>query len=100
MREDLVAFFDFDDVVDDAAHRIAHRREGATDVQQIVAKLGDAISRHRRGLRLDPVLELVDLRVDVVDEIEIALGDVVDEPVRDHPGRVRLAHSARAGSGS
>ena len=46
----------------------------------------------RRGLSLDLVLELVDLRVDVVDEIEVALGDVVDEPVGEHPRRVRLSH--------
>ena len=41
------------------------------------------------GLRVDEILELVDLGVHVVDEIEIALGDVVDDAVRDHPGRVR-----------
>ena len=34
--------------------------------------------------RLDTVLELVYLRVEVVDEVEVALCDVVDEPVQHH----------------
>ncbi len=50
--------------------------------------------RHRGGL--DGVLELVDLLVQVVDQVEVPLGDVVDEPVEHHAGVVvgaaRLAH--------
>ena len=72
--------FELDDVVHDATDRVAHRRERAANVQQVVAQLRDAGSRYRRRLRFHLVLELVDLRIDVVDEVEIALGDVVDEP--------------------
>jgi len=39
-------------------------------------------------LRLDGVLELVYLVVEVVDECEVALGDLIDKAVRHHPGRV------------
>ena len=45
---------------------------------------------------VDVVLELVDLEVESVDEIEVALGDVVDEPV-DQPAR---AHRRRRRDGS
>ena len=47
VREDLLALLDLDDVVDDAAHRVAHRRERAPDVQQVVAELGDPVARRR-----------------------------------------------------
>ena len=62
-----------------------------------------------RGCVVDLVLELVDLGVDVVDEVEVALGDVVDDAVGDHPGRVvgrarprerrRVVRTARAVGG-
>ena len=59
----------------------------------------------RPGPALDRVLELVDLVVQVVDEVEVALRDVVDELVGDHPGGVvvadRFAHRpwGRTGGG-
>ena len=50
------------------------------------------------GPLLDPVFELVDLVVQVVDEVEEALGDLVEEVVRDHArGKAvaaRLLHRA------
>ena len=38
------------------------------------------------GLELDLVLELVDLLVERIDEIEVALCNLVHEPVGHHPG--------------
>jgi hypothetical protein len=80
VREDLRALLDVDDAVHDAAHRVTGRRERAPDVQQIVAQRRDALARLRGALLLHLVFELVDLRVDVVDEVEVMLGNVVDEP--------------------
>ena len=91
VREHLGALLDLDDVVDDAPHGVAHRRERAADVQEVVAERRDPLARLLGRLVLDLVLELVDLGVDVVDEIEVALRDVVDEAVRDHPRRVAVA---------
>ena len=90
MREDFGAVVDLDDVVDDPPDRVAHRREGAADVQQPVSELRDPGAGALRGLRLDQVLELVDLLVDLVDQVQILLCDLVDDPVGDHPGLVRL----------
>ena len=53
-----------------------------------MAERRDARARPLGGLRLDLVLELVDLVVERVDEVEVALGDLVDEAVGEHPGRV------------
>ena len=88
VREDLLAFLDLDDVVDDAPDGVAGRRERAADVQQIVAEVAEPAPRLRRRSDLDGVLELVDLAVERVDEVEVVLGDVVDEPVEHHPGVV------------
>ena len=35
---------------------------------------------------VDVLLQLVDLLVDVVEQVEVPLGDLVDEVVGDHPG--------------
>jgi hypothetical protein len=67
VRKDGRPVFDLDDVVDDAAHCVAGRRERAADVQQVVPQLAQPISRQLGGRRLDAVLELVDLRVERVD---------------------------------
>jgi hypothetical protein len=61
-------------------------------VQQVVAEVGDALPCLLSRLEVDLVLELVDLGVDVVDEIEVPLRDVVDDPVQDHPGGVGRAN--------
>ena len=49
----------------------------------------------RRGQLLDVVLELVDLLVERVDQVEVVLGDLVDEAVGDHPGAARPAGTPR-----
>ncbi|HEX6663369.1 MAG TPA: hypothetical protein VF025_06805 [Gaiellaceae bacterium] len=53
-------------------------------MQQVVAQNAQAIPRPRHRGGLDGVLELVDLFVEVVDQLEVPLGDVVDEPVEHH----------------
>ena len=86
MREHLLAVLDLDDVVDDAADGVAHRRQRPANVEQVVPKLRNASTRRLGRARLDPVLELVDLLVEVVDQIEVSLGNVVDKAVRHHAG--------------
>ncbi len=90
MGEDLWALLDLDHVVDHAANCVAHRCERPPDVKQIVAELRDPQPRLLGSLLLDLVVELVDLRIDVVDDVEVRLGDGVDEAVRDHARRVRV----------
>ena len=82
-REELDAL-ELDSPVDDLAHRVARRRQRAPDVQQVVAQVGDARADLRGRPLLDLVLELVDLVVHVVDQVEVALRDLVDQPEREH----------------
>ena len=44
VREDLLAFLDVDDVVDDPANRVACRGEGAPDVQEVVPQIAETIA--------------------------------------------------------
>ena len=81
MREHL-AFVELDPVVDDAAHRVAGRRERPADVQEVVAEIRKPTPHLLGGPVLDVILELVDLVVERVDQVEERLGDVVDEVVR------------------
>ena len=88
VAEDLLAAVDVDRVVDHAADGVAHRRRGCDGCGGGRAEARDPGARLVGGLRLDEILELVDLVVEVVDEVEVALGDLVDQPVREHPGGV------------
>jgi hypothetical protein len=72
-------------------NRIAGRRQGAADVQEVVAQTREARANPLRVPVLDVVLELVDLDVHIVDEIEEAFGDVVGEMVGDHRDVFRVA---------
>src|SRR6266545_3863518 len=66
MRKDLFAVRHLDDVVDDAADRVARRGERAPDVKQVVAQLRDAcaVLLRPRGFDLD---EEIDELEDVVE---------------------------------
>ena len=48
----------------------------------------DSATDPGRVQRLDPLLELVDLVVQCIDQIEEVLGDLVDDAVDDHAGAV------------
>ena len=52
-------------------------------MQEVVAKIGDPLSDLLRRPYVDPLLELVDLVVQRVDEVEEVLGDQVDDLVHD-----------------
>ena len=82
-REDLDAL-ELDSRVDDHAHRVARGRQRAADAQQVVAERRDPFADLRGRPLLDVILELVDLVVQVVDQVEVALGDLVDEAEREH----------------
>ena len=91
-REDLAReqgpAFDVDPAVDDLAHRIPGRRQGLADVQQVVPDLRDSPARLLGGPRVDAFFELVDLLVDRVEQVDVALSDVVDEKEGDHARRL------------
>ena len=50
----------------------------------------DALPDLVRAPDLDPVLELVDLLVDRVHQIEEVFGDLIDQPIDDHPDALVL----------
>jgi hypothetical protein len=92
VREDLGPALDLDHVVDDAANGVPHRRQRPPDVEQVVTEVRDPRARLRRKSGLDALFDLVDLLVQVVDQVEVALGDVVEEAVGDHARRVGRLH--------
>ena len=98
-REEIAATLELDPAVDDLADRVARRRERAPDVQHVVAQVGDPAADLRRRPLLDLVLELVDLVVQIVDQVEVALRNVVDQPEGEHAdvflGRARLLDGLR-----
>ena len=59
--------------------------ERPPDVEQVVPELRDAPAGLLGRPLVDVLLQLVDLLVDVVEQVEVPLGDLVDEVVRDHP---------------
>ena len=75
-----------DAVVEHPAHGIAGRRERASYVQDVVAERGELPAHARAVPVLDVILERVDALVEPVRELEVALRDIVDEVVHDHPG--------------
>src|SRR5262245_35800313 len=86
--EDLalqLSFADVDASVHDAPDGVAGRQEGPPDVQEVMAEVRQVHPHLARRPVVDVLLELVDLVVDVVEEVEIALGDLVDEMQGDHP---------------
>ena len=84
---------ELDAIVDDAVDRVACRAERAPDAEHVLAKVAQPAPGDLNRLVRDHVLELVDLLVEVVDEIEEALGDLVDEVVHELPDH--LADAAR-----
>ena len=58
--------------------RVPGRRERAADLEHVVAQGRQARADPRAGPALDRILELVDLVVQRVNEIEVALRDVVN----------------------
>ena len=63
-------------------------------LQQVVAELAQPSADDFAGRAArDVFLELVDLVVEVVDEVEVALGDLVDQVIDEHPDA--LVGSAR-----
>jgi hypothetical protein len=75
---------ELDPVVDDLVHGVAGRREGAADPAHVLAQLAQAQPHLRRRLDGDQIFQLVDLIVERVDQIEVALGDLVDQVVDEH----------------
>jgi hypothetical protein len=75
---------ELDAVVDHAPYCVARREQCAADPAHILAQLAHAPADDLRRLVRDAVLELVDLVVECVEEVEIALRDVVDEVVDVH----------------
>ena len=83
VREDLVAL-ELDPVVDDLADRVARRRERAADVQQVVPQRREP-RPHPLGVHSSTWSSSSSISsLSVVDQVEKALGDVVDEVVGDH----------------
>ena len=80
-----------DAIVEHAPHGVAGRRERAPHVQDVVAERRELLAHARALPVVDVILELVDPVVDPVRQLEVALGDVVDEVVDDHPGRAHMA---------
>ena len=89
-REQLLAF-ELDAVVHHRPHRVAGGRERPPDAQEVVTQLGDPLAGTFGRPVLDVVFEIVDLLVEGVDQIQVALGDVVDEVVDDLRRRILLA---------
>jgi len=89
-REQLSAFTDVDAPVDDPPDRVARGRDGAANVEKVVPQPRDALPDLVRAPDLDPVLELVDLLVDRVHQIEEVFGDLIDQPIDDHPDALVL----------
>ena len=75
---------DVDPAVDDPADRVAGRGERPPNLEHVAPELGQPLANLLAGPVLDPVLELVDLGVEQVDDAEVPLRDLVDEVVRDH----------------
>ena len=82
-REEL-PLVELDAVVEHLAHGVSGRRKGAADLPHVRAQLAEPVPHLASGSRGNHVLELVDLVVEVVDQIEVALGDLVDEVVDVH----------------
>ena len=96
VREELLPV-ELDAAVDDPANRIARRRKRAADVQESMPELRDPLADLLGRPVLDVVVELVDLVVERVDQIEVVLGDLVHQVVRDHSRdrRCRRAGTSR-----
>ena len=62
-----------------------------------MAQVGQSLAGLLGRQVLDLVLELVDLGVQVVDQVEIALGDVVDDAIGDHSRFVFGPHGLSGG---
>ena len=82
-REELLPF-QADPAVHHATDGVARGGERATHVQQVMTKPGDPLADDRRGPLLHMVLEVIDLVVHGIDQVEVALRDVVEEMVEDH----------------
>ena len=65
-------------------HRVARRRERAPDAADVLAQIAQPLADLLRRFVADHVLEFVDLVIEVVDQIEVALRDRVDEVVDEH----------------
>ena len=78
---------DVDAPVDDLTGSVPGRAERLADVQKVMPKLRQPAPALLRRPAVDVLLELVDLFVHVVEQIQEALGDVVDEMERDLPRR-------------
>src|SRR6201999_665550 len=78
---------ELDPVVDDLADRVAQRGQDSPHVQHVVAQVGDPGANSFRRPPVDTVLQLVYLVVEGIDQIQVTLGDVVDEVVQQHRGR-------------
>jgi hypothetical protein len=88
-----------DAAVDEAADRVAGRRERLADAQHVVPEIGDAPADVARAQALEVVVELVDLVVEIVDELEVPLCDRVEEHAVRHAGGSPGRHASCTGSG-
>jgi hypothetical protein len=79
---------DLDAVVHDFPDRVASRAERPPDIQEVVPDVRDLAADARSRPVLDVIVELVDFFVDSVDQVEVGLRDLVDDPVGEDPGRV------------
>ncbi len=82
--------------VDDPADRVAGWSERPADPDARPAQLREPPLRVARVPDADVLLDLLDLLVDGVEDLEVALRDLVDEEVRDHAGRDVTFHVADA----
>ena len=69
-------------------HGVAGGRHRPADVEQVVPERRDPLADLGGAPLLDMVFDLVDLGVQLVDQVEVALGDLVDEAVEVHADRV------------
>src|SRR5262245_6961300 len=95
-REDLAceqrAALDVDPAVDHLPHRVPRWRQRLSDVQQVAPELRDPPADLLSRPRVDAHLELLHLVIEVVQQVDVALGDVVDQQVGDHPRRVLVGN--------
>jgi hypothetical protein len=95
-RKDLAceqrSALDVDAPVDDLPDRVARRGQSLADVQQVAPELRDPPAYLLGRPGVDPLLELLDLVVERVQQVEVALRDVVDQEVGDRPRRVLVGN--------
>src|SRR5439155_24059371 len=75
---------ELDSVVDDLAHSVARRAERPPNPEQVVAQAAQTATDVLRAVYRNPILQLVDLVVQRVDDVEEALGYLVDQVIGEH----------------